>query len=806
MKTIYIRGIGKWGEFKFIKHQFIKYIIMFKRALLLFFLLTCTFFVKAQSAKKFYSSGSKFLESLSYEDAINSYTKAIELDPKYVKAYQARAYCYEKTGRNSDAADDYRRATVFAPKDKENYFNAGRLYYDLGKYTEADAMLRDAIVKDKEYNEAIEVFLKVLLKLKNFKDGLEASQLWIDNKRTAPAYYYHAVMLDSLKNYTEAEKEYKNSKYYDSKFIPAYVGLILVQDKLKKYDEALSIADAAISKDPTNKDIFYARSCIFASKNDFGTAVNDISKVIVSDQNNEMLFMKRGEYYEKLGQYQNAIYDFSKVIGMNGKDLLQAYYKRAWNYEQLTNFKSAAVDYEKIMTLAPNNEKAKEMMKAAIEKLFELNRESYKPEIELLTPKANERNVVKLPGDKTEIVVRGTVKDASKIKAISINNVPANFTKDTINPDFGGGIQIGTGTEFSISATDIYDNTKKIIYTIDRTEINKPVVELVSPMASSDNEIFMDNTNPELYIEGKVKDESLIESIIVEGVSASYALESLNPTFSIKANIANKNDINIRVRDINGNETNVKYKLNREGALIAKDNPMGITWVVFVENTNYKNFPILEGPGKDVTMMKSALANYKVNKIIHKKDLTKDGLEKFFSIELRDQLRLNNVTSVVIWYAGHGKFVNQTGYWIPVDAKVDDEFTYFSINNLKGSLQGYDKLAHLLVVTDACESGPSFMLAMRATPKERRCDDWESTKLKSSQVLSSAGFELAADNSQFTKTFAASLNNNPDGCISIDKISEKVAAAVQKTANQAPKLRKIKDLEDEDGTFFFMKK
>ena len=204
--------------------------------------------------------------------------------------------------------------------------------------------------------------------------------------------------------------------------------------------------------------------------------------------------------------------------------------------------------------------------------------------------------------------------------------------------------------------------------------------------------------------------------------------------------------------------------------------------------------------------MKQALANYKINKIIHKKDMSKADLEKFFSIELRDLVKANNVNSILVWYAGHGKFVNQTGYWIPTDAKVDDEFTYFNINNLKGYMQSYSKVIHTLVITDACETGPSFYLAMRDTPKEKRCEDWEATKFKSAQVLSSAGYELAADNSQFTKTFASALTNNPDGCIPIEKIAEKVGNAFKQGSGQKPRLGKIAGLEDEDGTFFFIKK
>jgi hypothetical protein len=187
--------------------------------------------------------------------------------------------------------------------------------------------------------------------------------------------------------------------------------------------------------------------------------------------------------------------------------------------------------------------------------------------------------------------------------------------------------------------------------------------------------------------------------------------------------------------------------------------------------------------------------------------MTKVDLQKFFSIELRDMIRSNRVKSILIWYAGHGKFVNERGYWIPVDASRDDEFTYYNTNALKASMQSYpDYLDHTLVITDACESGPSFYQAMRSGLQERSCDDWESTLFKSSQVFSSAGYELAVDNSQFTKTFANVLVNNPGSCLPIEKIVDKVTAAVVNGNRQEPQFGKISGLEDEDGTFFFMPK
>jgi hypothetical protein len=261
----------------------------------------------------------------------------------------------------------------------------------------------------------------------------------------------------------------------------------------------------------------------------------------------------------------------------------------------------------------------------------------------------------------------------------------------------------------------------------------------------------------------------------------------------------------VEAEDIYGNRQVSEFRLNREGAMIADNNPMGRTWVVFIENSDYETFASLAGPVKDIELMTRAFTNYQVHKFINKKNLTKLEMERFFSIELRDLIRTNQVKSLLIWYAGHGKFINEVGYWIPTDAKTDDEFTYFNLNTLRASMETYlTYLTHTLVITDACESGPSFYQAMRSELKKRSCDDWQATQFKSSQVFSSAGYELAKDDSQFTRTFATALTNNPNACIPIEDIVSKVSTAVGSNNQQKPKFGKITGLRDEDGTFFFI--
>ena len=759
----------------------------------------------AQSAKKHIEAAQKFEKAKSYNEAIESYSKALELDPENGKAFVARADCYEKVNRKPEAIEDYKRAIVFAPKDKELYFNAGRLMADLNLNKEADEMLRKALERDKGYTQAIELEVAVLHRLADYKQGLVVTQMGLDDKKTTTSLYNHAVMLDSLHRYEEAEKFYKNSCSEDAKFVPSAVGLSAVQVKLGKFDDAMKTSNDALAKTPEANELLIARSKVFAAKKDLQSAINDVTKVILTAPD-AYSYKLRASYYEVLGQHITAVSDYSQVLAINDKDV-DAYLKRAAAHEYVQNYKAALKDYTKVQTLAAGNSKIEGVVKQARQKIFELNRENNKPEVELTSIKA-EKNTIKISSDKSKITLKGQVKDASPIKHIEVNSGFATFSPDTLNPEFELEIKnLEKLNEITVSVTDIYNNTAVHQYKIEKTESDKPIIAIETPIASFENEIFIDNTNPEVYLQGKIKDASLIETIMIDGVIASFNPTQPNPDFSSVVKITDKNDINITVRDIYGNTNTQVFTLNRSGATAAIDNPMGNTWVVFIENSKYLHFPSLEGPAKDVTAMKSALANYKITKVLHKRDMTKTDMEKFFSIELRDYVRNNNVNSLLVWYAGHGKYVSPTGYWVPADGKTDDEFSYFGINNLKASMQSYSgKLVHTLVITDACESGATFLMAMRGGDDDKRCDNFELTRAKSSQVFTSAGYELASDNSQFTKTFVSCLNNNVDMCLPIEKIVKRVTTAVSQAGNQAPKFGKIKDLEDEGGTYFFIRK
>ncbi len=763
-------------------------------------------FIFGQNAKQYFKAGQDFIATNNYKDGIEQFSKAIEISPNYADAYIERANAYEKINELNKAADDYNRALVFENKTPEVYYGAARINYKLGNFKEAKDYINKSLELRSKFLEALQLQVKILIELEEYMNALTAAKKAIILKDNAYNNYYHGIVSEYLKNYNQAEIDFQKAIAKNRRFVEPYIAIARLRLNMNKLNQAIENCNTAIELDKDNTDAYLVRSQVYIKMLEFPKAIDDISKNIIIDPENEEMYLVRGTYYQQYAQHQNAINDFTKVIMMDDK-CSEAYYKRAYSFEQIANYKAAIKDYETLSALSEYDVKAKKLLESAKDRLFELNREDNKPVIVLVNPEPIDDLVVRIAKDKNEVTIKGKIVDESEIKSLLINNKEVPFLQNEDEYEFLANIDVANKDMFTITAIDSYNNTQNNTYTIERTEINPPKVAIIAPYASDDGEIYLDNEEPNLYVEGKITDESLIKTILIDGISASFKLNEYNPRFSATINITNKSKFTVRAIDINNNETQQQFNLNREGASLLANNPMGRTWVVFIENSNYESFPSLEGPSKDVTLMRSALSNYDIHKVIHKKDLTKKDMEKFFSIELRDLVRGNRVNALLIWYAGHGKFINETGYWIPVDAKRDDEFTYFNINALRASLQSYTNyVTHTLVVTDACESGPTFYQAMREIPKQRNCNDWEATRLKSSQVFSSAGYELAIDDSQFTRTFANTLANNPNACIPIESIVNKVVVAVEKNKQQKPKFGKIAGLEDENGTFFFISK
>jgi tetratricopeptide (TPR) repeat protein len=758
-----------------------------------------------QSGKKYFKAGNEFVKSMKYEDAVAQFTSAIGCEPSNAGYYYARGKTYESLLKYNEAKADFEKALVFNPKNDDIHVKLGAVCNDMGQYEEALVHLNHASAINKRNSTLYPEKVITLIGLKKFDQALGASDTAIIIMKKAPInYYWRGQIYTDLNNDFMAKQEYEKAISKDKKLVEPRLALADLLLKTNDTQGAMDQCNEILKNDDRNTAAYAMRSKVYIKNFDYPSAINDLSKNILIAPDNPQFYLDRGYCYKQFNQHSYAINDFSKYISLNPNTPL-AYSARAKSYEEIMNYDKAMDDYKKITVLAEFDQEARKALKEAQDRLYELNKESDPPEITVISPVAV-NDSVQIRGDSQSLLISGKIKDKSKIKSLTINNEPITIAEKNGIYDFLSNINISGKDKIVLTTHDDYDNEKTITYPIKRTEITPPTISIIAPYTEN-GLVFLDSPTPNIAIQGKITDNSRIKSITVSNITASYDPTEMNPAFSAFVDVSNLNKFTVVAEDIYGNRQENEYILNREGALISASNPMGKTWVVFIENSSYENFAALEGPIKDVSTIRRALANYQINNIIHEKDMTKQQMEYFFNIDLRDKVRKNQVKSLLIWYAGHGKFINNVGYWIPVDAKREDEFSYFSVNNLKAGLQGYgDVVVHTLVVSDACESGPGFYTAMRAVTEAPTCDNTQVAGSKSAQVFTSAGGDLAVDNSKFTATFANTLMNNKNACIPIESVVRKVTAAVASDRGQKPEFGKIQGLEDMNGTFFFIAK
>lgn len=766
-----------------------------------------------QNARKSYKAGVEFVDNMKYEDAIVQFTSAIGLEPSNPDYYYARGQAYEKQLKYTEARADFEKAIVFEPKNVDAIISLGAVCNKTGNYKESLKLLNHASTLDKRNSRLYPEKVITLIALERYDQALKVSDTAIIIKDTPMDYYWRGIIYRRLNNDILGEKELRKSISKDKNLADPRIELadLLISINPANLREAMEHCNEVIKNNDRNTAAYLMRSRVYKKNLDYPGAINDISKTIMIDPANSAFYFERGICYQEFNQHTNAINDFSKCISLQAALKTEdptAYYARAKSYEEIMDYDKARADYNRITFLSKYDSKAREMLELSQKRLYEINKETDPPEIAIVSPLPT-KDTVEIKGDKTALLISGTIKDKSKIKSFKINNETVILAEKNGGYDFLANINVNGIDKITLSAIDDYNNEKVLNYALKRTEINPPKIIIIAPYTSDEGQVFLDSSTPNIAIQGKISDESPIKSITVGNFTASYNPNELNPSFTAILDISNLNKFIVVAEDIYGNKKETEFVLNREGAGIAATNPMGRTWVIFIENSSYETFASLDGPIKDVSTIQRALANYQINNIIHKKDMTKAEMERFFNIELRDQIKKNQVKSLLVWYAGHGKFINDVGYWIPVDAKRDDEFTYFNINSLKAGLQGYsDVVIHTLVVSDACESGPGFYSASRSARESPTCDNAQIAGARSAQVFTSAGTELAVDNSKFTATFANTLMNNKNACIPIETIVKSVTDAVETGKGQKPKFGRIQGLEQMDmlGTFFFITK
>ena len=96
------------------------------------------------SATNWSEIGRQAIDANRWNEAINAYDKALELNPNDASAFNNRGFAYSNLGKYRQAILDYDRAIELNPKDADAYYNRGNAYSRLGNSIYANQDLKKA--------------------------------------------------------------------------------------------------------------------------------------------------------------------------------------------------------------------------------------------------------------------------------------------------------------------------------------------------------------------------------------------------------------------------------------------------------------------------------------------------------------------------------------------------------------------------------------------------------------------------------------------------------------------------------------
>ena len=96
-------------------------------------------------AKAYFYRGSEYTNQAKYDEAISDFNKAVDLDPNDAAAIRFRGLAFFVSGQNDSAIADLDKAVALKPDDIVNYFRRGEIFYAMGQPERALADFTKAI-------------------------------------------------------------------------------------------------------------------------------------------------------------------------------------------------------------------------------------------------------------------------------------------------------------------------------------------------------------------------------------------------------------------------------------------------------------------------------------------------------------------------------------------------------------------------------------------------------------------------------------------------------------------------------------
>ena len=196
---------------------------------------------KKKDAEYYFNQGIVNFYENNYQEAIEDYDKAIELDhPNSAQAYNNRGNAKQRLGDHEGAIQDYDKAIGLNDDYAEAYNNRGAAKAELKEYQRAIEDFDKAIERNRDYAQAYNNRGNAKQRLGDHEGAIKDFDKAIElNLKDAEVYYNRGLAKSALEKYKEAIEDFDKAIELNRDYAQAYINRGKAKLDLEDYQGAI---------------------------------------------------------------------------------------------------------------------------------------------------------------------------------------------------------------------------------------------------------------------------------------------------------------------------------------------------------------------------------------------------------------------------------------------------------------------------------------------------------------------------------------------------------------------------------------
>jgi uncharacterized protein len=265
--------------------------------------------------------GQLLISEKKYEEALESFNQAIDINPKDDMALSNKGIALINLGKNEEALESFNQAIDINPKNDAALTRKGIALKNLGKFENA----LESFIQALDINPKNEIALSrkgiALIILGKNEDALESfNQVLEINPKNDAALTRKGIALIILDKHEDALESFNQALDINPKSDAALTNKGIALIILDKDKDALKSINQALDINPKNDMALTRKGIALGNLKKFEDALESFNKALEINPKNEFTLLNKGIALLNLGKFEDALESFNKVLDINLKN------------------------------------------------------------------------------------------------------------------------------------------------------------------------------------------------------------------------------------------------------------------------------------------------------------------------------------------------------------------------------------------------------------------------------------------------------------------------------------------------------